>query len=382
MKHIYILLFLFAFIACKNTENNTENLEEAKLESNEIEVNKSQFDGENMTLGRLEIQTFNESIKTSGLIDVPPHNKASISSFAGGYIIKTPLLIGDKVKKGQTLVTLENPEYVEMQQQYLEVSEQLSYLKSEFNRQKTLFEEKITSQKNYLKAESNYKSSLALYNGLRKKLSMLNINPVTVEQGNITATINLYSPIDGYVTKVNASNGLYISPSDVIMEIIDTDHIHLELIVYEKDILHIKKDQKTLFKIPEASNETFEAEIHLVGTTIDETTRTVKVHAHILNEKQANFIVGMFVEAQIITDAKNILALPKEAIIEQDDQNFVLALKSKTANSYKFEKVEVDLGTETETYSSILNTEKLVNKEILVNGAFMLISEEGGGHAH
>jgi membrane fusion protein, heavy metal efflux system len=229
MKHAYIIIFLFAFMACKNSENNQEALLEVPIASNELVISKPQFEGEKMALGKLETRTFNETIKTSGLIDVPPHNKASISSFVGGYITKTPLLIGDKVKKGQMLITLENPEYVEIQQQYLEVSEQIAYLQSEFSRQKTLFDEKITSQKNYLKAESSYKSTLALYNGLRKKLSMLNINPATVEQGNITSTINLYAPIDGYVTKVNASNGLYISPSDIVMEIVDTDHIHLEL---------------------------------------------------------------------------------------------------------------------------------------------------------
>ncbi len=373
MKHIYIILFLFAFIACKNTENNQDLLEET-VASNELVINKLQFEGEKMALGKLETQNFNKTIKTSGMIDVPPHNKASISSFIGGYITKTPLLIGDKVKKGQMLVTLENPEYVELQQQYLEISEQITYLKSEFNRQKTLFDEKITSQKNYLKAESNYKSALALYNGLRKKLSMLNINPTTVEHGNISSTINLYAPIDGYVTQVNASNGSYISPSDIIMEIIDTDHIHLELSVYEKDILYIKKGQKITFKIPEASNETFEAEVHLVGTTIDETTRTVKIHAHILNEKQANFIVGMFVEAQIITESASHLALPKEAIMEQDGNYFALVLKNKTADNYYFEKVKVDTGTETETYTSILNTEKLIDKNIIIKGAFMLLN--------
>jgi membrane fusion protein, heavy metal efflux system len=377
MKHAYIIIFLFAFMACKNSENNQEALLEVPIASNELVISKPQFEGEKMALGKLETRTFNETIKTSGLIDVPPHNKASISSFVGGYITKTPLLIGDKVKKGQMLITLENPEYVEIQQQYLEVSEQIAYLQSEFSRQKTLFDEKITSQKNYLKAESSYKSTLALYNGLRKKLSMLNINPATVEQGNITSTINLYAPIDGYVTKVNASNGLYISPSDIVMEIVDTDHIHLELSVYEKDILHIKKDQKITFKIPEASNETFEAEVHLVGTTIDEATRTVKIHAHILNEKQANFIVGMFVEAQIITDAAENLALPKEAIIEQDGNYFALVLKSKTADTYHFEKVKVDIGTETEAYTSILKAEKLIDKDIIVKGAFMLLSEGG-----
>lgn len=379
MKHIYILILSIVLVACGNSEKNNESAVEESSNTNQIIISKQQFDGEHMQLGKLEKQTFNETIKTSGMIDVPPHNKASVSSFVGGFITRTPLLIGDKVKKGQLLVTLENPEFVEIQQQYLEIAEQLTYLKSEFKRQQTLYNEKITSEKNFLKAESTYKSSLAQYNGLRKKLTMMNINPSTVEQGQVTSKINLYSPINGFVTKVNISNGVYVSPSDVILEIVDTDHIHIELSVFEKDILKIKRGQKILFKIPEASRETFEAEVHLVGTTIDETNRTVKVHAHIINEDQANFIVGMFVEANIITDNINNLALPIDAILEINDDYFVLVLKKKLNDSYSFEKIKIELGKQTETYASILNSAGLTDKDILIKGGYMLLSEGEGG---
>lgn len=379
MKHIYILILSIVLVACGNSEKNNESAVEESSNTNQIIISKQQFDGEHMQLGKLEKQTFNETVKTSGMIDVPPHNKASVSSFVGGFITRTPLLIGDKVKKGQLLVTLENPEFVEIQQQYLEIAEQLNYLKSEFKRQQTLYNEKITSEKNFLKAESTYKSSLAQYNGLRKKLTMMNINPSTVEQGQVTSKINLYSPINGFVTKVNISNGVYVSPSDVILEIVDTDHIHIELSVFEKDILKIKRGQKILFKIPEASRETFEAEVHLVGTTIDETNRTVKVHAHIINEDQANFIVGMFVEANIITDNINNLALPIDAILEINDDYFVLVLKKKLNDSYSFEKIKIELGKQTETYASILNSAGLTDKDILIKGGYMLLSEGEGG---
>lgn len=379
MKHIYILILSIVLVACGNSEKNNESAVEESSNTNQIIISKQQFDGEHMQLGKLEKQTFNETVKTSGMIDVPPHNKASVSSFVGGFITRTPLLIGDKVKKGQLLVTLENPEFVEIQQQYLEIAEQLNYLKSEFKRQQTLYNEKITSEKNFLKAESTYKSSLAQYNGLRKKLTMMNINPSTVEQGQVTSKINLYSPINGFVTKVNISNGVYVSPSDVILEIVDTDHIHIELSVFEKDILKIKRGQKILFKIPEASRETFEAEVHLVGTTIDETNRTVKVHAHIINEDQANFIVGMFVEANIITDNINNLALPIDAILEMNDDYFVLVLKKKLNDSYSFEKIKIELGKQTETYASILNSAGLTDKDILIKGGYMLLSEGEGG---
>jgi len=374
MKLIYILLFSIVLVACGNSDKNAETQDTAEANTNEIVVTASQFDGENMQLGKLTEHEFNHTIKTNGMIDVPPQNKSTVSTFLGGYITATPLLVGDQVKKGQLLVTLENPEFVEIQQQYLEVAEQLNYLKSEFTRQQTLYKENITSQKNFLKAESTYKSSLAQYNGLRKKLNMMNINPASVEKGQITSKIILYAPIEGFVTKVNVSNGTYVSPADIILEIVDTEHIHIELSVFEKDILNIKKGQKVEFRIPEASNKTFEAEVHLVGTTIDESSRTVKVHAHIIDEKQANFIVGMFVEADIITTSESSLALPNDAVIEIGDDYFALVL-TKKEEDYVFDKVKLETGKQTEDFIEIVNTSNLKDKDVLVNGAFMLLSE-------
>src|SRR5690606_7161965 len=381
MKNLYILLFSLVLVACGNSENNTESTLETEVVSEDIIVTKQQFEGEQMAFGTISEQTFSETVKANGMIDVPPHNKSSVTSFIGGYVTKTPLLIGDKVNKGQLLVTLENPEYVEIQQNYLEVAEQLNYLKSEFTRQKTLYNENITSQKNFLKAESTYKSNLALYNGLRKKLQMMNLNPSSVEQGQISSTINLYAPIEGYVTKVNVSNGTYVSPSDTVLEIVDTDHIHLELSVFEKDILKIKKGQDILFTIPEATDSIFKADVHLVGTTIDETSSRVKIHGHI-DESQAQFVVGMFAEANIVISNVNRMALPKEALVEAENNFFVLVLKNETANEFQLEKIKVRKGFETEDVVEILNSEALKDKRILTKGTYMLLNEGGGGHDH
>ncbi|AUC74989.1 efflux RND transporter periplasmic adaptor subunit [Olleya sp. Bg11-27] len=381
MNKIYILLFSLVLVACGNSEKTAESTPETESHNDDITITEAQFEGEKMAFGTLAEYAFSETVKVNGMIDVPPHNKSSITTFSGGYITKTPLLIGDQVKKGQLLVTLKNPEFVELQQNYLEVSEQLNYLKSEFNRQKTLFEEKITSEKNYLKAESAYKSNRAHYNGLRKKLQILNINPSNVEQGRITSTINLYAPISGHVTKVNVSNGTYVSPSDVIMEIVDIDHIHLELSVFEKDIMQIKKDQKILFKIPEASDKTFEAEVHLVGTTIDEQTRRVKVHGHVDNDKE-HFIVGMFVDADIIIDSIKSIGLPKEAIIEVGNDFYVLVLEEAHGDEFHLEKVKLELGKQTENTVEVLNASLLKDRQILVKGNSMLLNESDGGHNH
>ncbi|WP_028872870.1 efflux RND transporter periplasmic adaptor subunit [Psychroserpens burtonensis] len=381
MKHTYILLFTMVLFACGNLENKEEVSLETEEHSDKITITKAQFEGEKMAFGSLEEVDFYDTVKVNGVIDVPPHNKSSVTTFVGGYITKTPLLIGDKVKKGQLLVTLESTEFVELQQQYLEVAEQINYLKSEFNRQKTLFDEQITSEKNYLKAESAYKSNLAHYNGLRRKLQMINIDPKRVEQGQISSTINLYASIDGYVTKVNVSNGTFVSSSDVILEIVDTDHIHLELSVFEKDIMKIKKDQEILFKIPEASEAIYEAEVHLVGTTIDEQTRRVKVHGH-LDKDEENFIVGMFVEADIIIANTKGMSLPIDAVIEVEGKAYALVMEEKQGDEFYLEKIKLDVGKRTETTIEILNYDLLKGKQIIIKGTGMLLNGAEAGHSH
>ncbi|MFC5193978.1 efflux RND transporter periplasmic adaptor subunit [Bizionia hallyeonensis] len=381
MKHIYILLFSALFIACGNSENETTDIIESVSHEDEIKLSEAQFNSESMVLGTLSERTFDETVTINGTIDVPPHNKSRVTTYMAGYIVKTPLLVGDQVKKGQLLVTLENTEYIELQQQFLEIAEQLNYLKNEYTRQKTLFDENITSEKNYLKAESMYKSNLAFYNGIEKKLQMLNINPKSVLAGNMSSTINIYAPISGHVTKVNVSNGTFVSASDEIMEIVDVDHIHLELSVFEKDIMKIKKGQEITFTIPEASEKTYNADVHLVGTTIDDATRRVQVHGHI-DDVEGNFIIGMFVEAQIHINEVSALALPHEAVIQLNDNYYVLVLEEKTTNGYVFEKTEVQIGKQTEDFMEILNPETLLEKQIITHGTSMLLNESEGGHSH
>lgn len=373
MKSIYLILVTLIFISCRNSENNGTIVTEPKAPENQIILTKQQFEGENMELGSISQHTFKETVSVNGMIDVPPHNKSRVTTFMGGYITKTPLLVGDQVKKGQLLVTLENTEYIDLQQQFLEVAEQLKYLKNEYTRQKTLYDEQITSQKNYLKAESNYKSNLAHYNGLKKNLEMLNIKPISVLNGNITSNINIYAPIEGSITKVNVSNGTYVNASDMIMEIIDVDHIHLELSVFEKDIMKIKKGQKIIFRIPEASDNIYTADVHLVGANIDETSRRVKVHGHIDNEDE-NFIVGMFVEADIHINEIKSIGLPKEAIMQAGDYYYVLVLKEEKNGEFYFYKAEVNLGKGTEDFVEILNSDILQDKQIITKGIHMLFS--------
>ncbi|MCK5814898.1 MAG: efflux RND transporter periplasmic adaptor subunit [Flavobacteriaceae bacterium] len=374
---ITVTLLLFTQLSCEDSKKETiqPNVETEIVEVNKFQITNLQFEKNTMVLGGLEERNFTLGIQAKGTIDVPPSNRTVVNALMGGYIKETKLLVGDKVKKGQVLVVIENLEFVSLQQEYLEVKEQLTYLKSEYDRQKTMFEEKITSSKNFLKAESLYKTAKAKYGGLHKRLLMLNISPKKVGEGVFTSTVKIYAPLSGYITKISVTKGTYVSPAATIIEIIDESHIHLELSVFEKDIMKLKKGQKIKFKIPEASMDFFDAEVHLIGTSIEK-NRTIKVHAHLEDEGSYRFIVGMYVDALILTKNISAMALPAEAIVTVDNRDYVLLLVSKENENYSFKKVQVKTGSFNDGFTEILNVDKFgENDQFLIKGAFNLLGE-------
>lgn len=370
-----LLVQLLFLVACGEKKSAEIVNTQAENSPGIIILSQEQFDNGGLTLGNLEEKPFHATISVNGMIDVPPDNKATVNATLGGYIKKTPPLIGEFVKKGQVLVTLENPEFVKLQQEYMEVKESLSYLEAEYTRQKTLQQENITSQKSFLKAESEFKSANSRYKGLKKQLNMLNISTAQMDLGNGSSVATIYAPISGSVTQMNVNKGTYVSPATPIMEIIDNDHIHLELSVFEKDIMKIEKGQLIHFKIPEASQQTYQAEVYLIGTSIGE-NRTIDVHGHLNEEGEHNFLTGMFVNAEIITESTTAKALPSEAIIEQDGNFYALRSLENSSNGYSFEPIEIQPGNRSNGFTEIKNMDSFsASDRFLTKGAFDVFRE-------
>jgi cobalt-zinc-cadmium efflux system membrane fusion protein len=367
-KSLYIIALSLVLFACKKAKTEVVEQKDNGL----IAVTAAQFQSSGMEISSPIEHDFDVMVKASGKIDVPPQNRAKVNTFMGGYVKSTTLLVGNKVTKGQALLTLQSTEFLDIQKEYMEVAEQINFLKSEYDRQKTLFDEKITSQKNFLKAESEYRRAKAMHQSLRAKLVLLNINPKNVEKGILTSIITIFSPITGDIVIMNANVGMYVAPSDVILEIVDTDHLHLELGIFEKDILKVKIGQKILFKVPEASPELFNAEVHLVGKSIEGNDRTINIHGHLDDAIKQKLLTGMFVEAEIVTNSKKGLAIPSQALITENNKNFVL-LVAEEKNGYSFKKVSVTVGEKSEKFVEILPSANITTSaRILTKGVFEL----------
>lgn len=382
---VLLIIAIFVLQSCGDEKPRTEkkkfsfqkNTEQQPLEKpkesnpNVFIIGSKQFDELNMQLGYAGMKTVDNTVTAAGYVEVPRDGKAEVSSYLGGYLKSTSLLPGDYVKKGQRLISLENLEFIQLQQDYLKSSDQLAYLKTVYDRKKTLAEEKITSQDSKQQAESEYNIALSNYEGLRKMLQLINIDPDRLSPNNISSSINLYAPIDGFITTVNAVEGMFVEPTDIIFEIINTSHLHIELEVYEKDILKIKVGQKVLIRIPGSQTESFDGEVLLVGKSIDSEDRTVSVHCHFDNG-DFRVMAGMYVEAEIIVATEDRYCLPVEAFVREDDEYFVFVVDHISDEEYAFEKIKTDVGLVNEDCIEIvgLSQKQLDGKQVLIKGAF------------
>lgn len=375
----WVLAAGLALNACGSetpSESVTEMVENPSS-SETIEITRTQFESSGMTLGTLEKVDFQEIVKAKGTIDVPPENRAEVSSYFGGTVKEISLLPGERVKKGQVLFVLENPDYIQIQQDFLEAKAQLVYLESDYERQKNLLQDSISSEKKFLKAASDYEVTKARWASLGRKLVLMGIDPGTFSSENIRTTLPVRSPISGYVTEVVVSQGAYLTPSQLAVSIVNTDHIHLEMNVFEKDLAKISVGQPMRFRVQDDSDWEYEAAVYLINRTVDPENRTAGMHGHLLDEKMAQKLrPGMYVEAEVYTSSEERWALPKDAVVDIEGRYYVLLLQQKTDTGYRFVKQEVKTGLSNTGYLEILSGSGLdESNEILFSGAFGLIKE-------
>lgn len=374
-----IAVLIFLFLACgeERVDDVTigENSEPTSTD-NLIVITSEQLSFSGMELGKITQKSFSERILTTGTLDVPPEYKAAVSVYYGGTVKNLHLLVGEKIKMGQTLFTLENPEFIQMQQDYLNAKNSLKYLQKDYERQRKLSSENVSSQKKYLKAETDYFTVRSNFEALGQKLQLLNINPSDLNFNSITSSAKIKAPISGNITEVNISKGEYLSPTKVAVGIVNTEHMHLELNVFEKDIFKIKKGETIKFTQPDNRTTVYEAEVFLVGKSVNTVDRTINIHGHLKNETQeSNFIPGMYIEAEILVGEVTHPAINEDAVVNVEDEYFVLIKKSSDQETSTFIQREVMIGKTIYGFTQILNADEFSkNDEFVIKGAFNLVN--------
>ena len=377
LKFIFIIA-LFSTSCNNKAVESTPSVSEEKMAENVVKFTDIQLQNGKIQVGKAEMRTLKGILKVNGVIDVPPQNLVSVSFPMGGYLKNTNLLPGMPIKKGQVIATLEDAAYIQLQQDYLTVSAKLDYLQLDLTRQQELNAQKINADKTLQQVQSEVRLQQITQKGLAEKLRLIGINPNNLTENNMTRTVSIYSPISGYVSKVNVNIGKYLAPTDVMFQLVNTDDIHANLTVFEKDIPKLKIGQKLTVTVPSLPNKTYAAEIILIGRDLNE-SRAVEVHCH-FNNYDHKLSPGMFLSADIQTTETNALTVPNDAIVRFENKQFIFIEKEKGV----FEMEEVELGVMDKMYSQIhplpiesgqVRVSDISKQNIVTQGAYAILSK-------
>lgn len=410
---IYLLFIAIFALSCNKKEASSENSEEKTEQPEEnheeapqtiASLTEDQIKAVGITLGTVEMKELNSTIKTNGLLRVPNNNKATITSLYGGIIKTLNVQVGSFVKKGQVIATIANPEFIQLQEDYLTTNSRITYAEQEYRRQRELFDNDAGAKKNLQSSDAELKALRTKKASLLRQLQMMGISPGKISNGNMRSGLVITAPISGTISSISSQIGSYVDVSSPVAEIIDNNSIHLDLQVFEKDLPKMRVGQIVHFKLTNNPETEYDAVIYSIGSSFENDSKTISVHANVTGNK-TGLIDGMNITGIVSLDKTTTPAISNEAIVEANGKFYVFVktdkkpeahneekpkkeaensaeTKSKTIN---FEKVEVVKGSSDMGYTAITSVKEISSDaEIATKGAFFINAKltNSGEHEH
>lgn len=376
---IIILSLIISLNACINVNSKPAGgaTTVEVLPEDIVELRDDQIKLAGVEMGMIEMRTLSNSLKVNGIITVGPQNLATVCMPLGGFIKNTTLLPGNRVSKGQTLAIVENQDFVDIQQSYLEAKNRLFFAEAEFNRHTDLYKNDVYSESNLQQVTVEYKNLKALVKSLEQKLILIGISPEKLNEENISSTVNLISPISGFLKEVNVNIGKYVSPNDVLFEIVNNEKLFLELTLFEKDAYKVVPGQKIRFFVNNGDDVHY-AVITQTGKAVSN-DKTLIVYATIVGASK-NVLPGMYANALIEESNTKVTSLPSDAVVSFDDKNYIFAFEKdkeeagKAITEYKI--IEVKKGVSSSGYTEIILPEgfDINTAKVVIKGAYNLLS--------
>ncbi|MCK9219147.1 MAG: efflux RND transporter periplasmic adaptor subunit [Bacteroidales bacterium] len=370
--------FIAILVSCNGGKKNIQETKEAEvLPEDIVELRDDQIKLADIETGSVGMRSISGTLKVTGLVGVSPENLATVCMPFGGFVKSANLMPGIAVTKGQTLAILENQEFVDIQQNYLEAKSKLEFTEADYKRHAELYKEDVYSQKNLQQVTSDYKSLKAQVHALEQKLNMIGINPAELHEDDITRSVAVVAPISGYIKAVNVNIGKYVAPTDILFEIVNSNKLYLELTLFEKDADKVSVGQKIRFFINNESDQ-HAAIIYQTGKVVN-ADKTYKVYATVESNCK-NVLPGMYVNAMIEATSGEVTALPSESIVSFDDKDYIFVFeKNKEENGKQFTEyrmIEVQKGVTDEGFTEVVLPKDLDIKtaKVVIKGAYNLLS--------
>jgi len=380
-KFISSALISACFLALVSCSGGTKSAAESKpaevLPEDIVELRGDQIKLANIETGTIEMKSLSGKLKVSGIVSVAPQNMATVCMPMGGFVKSTTLMPGNVVSKGQTLAILQNQEFVDIQQNYLEAKNKFEFAEADYKRHSELFKNDVYSEQNLQQVTSDYKNLKAQVKALEQKLALIGINPANLHEDDISSSVAVVSPISGFVKAVNINIGKFVAPADVMFEIVNSDKLFLELTLFEKDADKVAAGQKISFFINNES-EQHEAVIYQTGKSIS-ADKTYKVYASVPGVCK-NVLPGMYVNAMIEATGNKVAALPSAAVVSFDDKDYIFIFDKNKEEAGKpfteYRMIEIHKGVTDSGFIEVILPEgfNIQTAKVVIKGAYNLLS--------
>ena len=355
----------------------------APANADQVTISAAQVKAAGITLGGFTRQNMASEVLANGVIDVPPQNMVSISAVLGGYVQQVKVLPGQFMKKGTVVAVLRHPDYLKLQQDYLQSRARVQFLTQDLERQRILDVEDVGAKRKLQQARADYATEQAAVRSLAAQLTQLNISPSRLAaSGQIQPTVTLTTPLAGYVKTVSINPGQFVNPADVLVEVVDRSDLHLQLKVFERDIARVQLGQPILFTVPsrQTAGEILRARVFLVGKAFDDNARTVTVHAHLEGNDAETLLPGQYVAARIQTAGRRVRTLPEEAIIQAGELSYAYVQTAATDSTATFRRVKIKPNATAHGDVAVTPLEAVPDTARLVQrGAYFLDAERAKG---
>lgn len=393
IQRITIICIILVFAACNqqsgsNTDSGTESAnaseDSTKVPSNEVELTLKQINTAEIVMGSLIKKQMGSEISVNGSTELKPNFFASVSPPANGYVYEINVQEGEEVTKGTVLAILEHPDYIQMQQDFLEASGKYEYLKKELERQQTLSEANVSAKKILQQTQADYEMAKAKYFAARERLQFLGINPNSVQSGNIQRRIFLRASISGVISQINSHKGALADPQKTLFELIDNRHLFIKLKVFEKNINQIKKGEEFTFTVPAFEMGTiYKGQITGISRRMNQESKMMEATGTI--EENTDLVPGLYIEAKIQAPEVETTALPNASIVRDKDAEYIFIaqgtqVEASGEKTTLFKKIKVDTGIKEDGFTQIINADELSDTDkIVISGAYYLKAELNKG---
>ncbi len=389
MKRLPLLLLLPFLSACGSKTDSTADkpAPPPPRAPDEVFLTKAQLQAAGIELGTFTRRDLGTEVQATGQIDVPPSHRVSVTAIMGGYVLSLPVLPGQHVARGSVLATLRSPEYLRLQQDYLQSKARIVFLTQETGRQQILNDEDVGARRKLQQATAELRTEQAAAGSLAAQLRLIGLNPERINASNIRPSVPLVAPIGGYVKAVRANPGQFVNPQDVLIELVDRSDLHLELKVFERDIAKVKVGQDILFRVPAqgAGAAPLAATVFLVGKAFDDDGRTVSVHAHLHNTgpqaaATAALLPGQYVSARILTGRAPQRTLPEDALVPGGEVSYAYYQVKADAKGSTFHRFRLRPGPTDQGQVAVRPLDPLADTtRLVVGGAYFLEAERSKG---